>query len=110
LRTGHIAAGLLGLGCVLFLDLFADVFAKPTGCLGTDVHAEKIFEHSTRMAKWHPPPQLDEMPLLPRRQYAGEEGSFLIEGGKTLPTVWAGSRRAKHRHALSSIPYSGSQK
>ncbi|GHO79584.1 hypothetical protein KSD_73550 [Ktedonobacter sp. SOSP1-85] len=41
---------------LLFLDSFADFFAKPTSRLRADIHAEKLFKNPARMAKRHPTP------------------------------------------------------
>jgi len=84
LRAGFFLPGLLGLGCLLFLTPFADCFAKPAGCFWTDGNPEQLLEDPTRLPKRHPTPELDQMAWLPRRQGAGEEGSFLDLGGKKL--------------------------
>ena len=71
-RVGFFLPGLLGLGRLLFLNPFADFFAKPAGCFWADGDPEQIFEHPAGMPKRHPTPQLDEMALLPGRQGAGK--------------------------------------
>jgi hypothetical protein len=62
----------MGLGGLLFLDLFAGCDAEPTGCFWTDGHSQQIFQDSASMAKRHPTEELNQMALLPGRQGAGK--------------------------------------
>ena len=95
--------GSLGFGGLLFLDLFADFFAEPTGCFWADGDPQQIFEDPARMAKRHPTSQLNEMALLPGARVPGRKANSSSRGEKTLPTARAGSIGAKQGHACSSI-------